>query len=143
MSFPAATRRQKKFLKPIVAGLNGKEGDPSYTSVSDVPRILAEKYDIEVDFQIHPSSTLGTDLSQLDAVQTGFIDITSNVTTQFMRYNPAFAVLDLPYIVTGINMDVSPKHLSGSNKQQNSNKVLVSKSCLQLELAVTACSGTT
>jgi TRAP-type C4-dicarboxylate transport system substrate-binding protein len=56
--FPALTRsaQQKKFLKPIVAGLNGKEGDPSYTSVSDVPRILAEKYDIEVDFQIHPSS---------------------------------------------------------------------------------------
>jgi len=34
-------------------------------------------------------------------VQTGFIDITSNVTTQFMRYDPAFAFLDLPYIVTG------------------------------------------
>ena len=101
--FPALTRsaQQKKFLKPIVAGLNGKEGDPTYTSVSDVPRILREKYDIEVDFQIHPSSTLGTDLSQLDAVQTGFIDITSNVTTQFMRYDPAFAFLDLPYIVTG------------------------------------------
>jgi TRAP-type C4-dicarboxylate transport system substrate-binding protein len=101
--FPALTRsaQQKKFLKPIVAGLNGKDGDPTYTSVSDVPRILREKYDIEVDFQIHPSSTLGTDLSQLDAVQTGFIDITSNVTTQFMRYDPAFAFLDLPYIVTG------------------------------------------
>jgi len=101
--FPALTRsaQQKKFLKPIVAGLNGKEGDPTYTSVSDVPKILREKYDIEVDFQIHPSSTLGTDLSQLDAVQTGFIDITSNVTTQFMRYDPAFAFLDLPYIVTG------------------------------------------
>ncbi len=101
--FPAITRsaQQKKFLKPIVAGLNGKEGDPTYTSVSDVPRILREKYDIEVDFQIHPSSTLGTDLSQLDAVQTGFIDITSNVTTQFARYDDSFAFLDLPYIVTG------------------------------------------
>ena len=101
--FPALTRsaQQKKFLKPIVAGLNGKEGDPTYTSVSDVPRILREKYDIEVDFQIHPSSTLGTDLSQLDAVQTGFIDITSNVTTQFARYDDSFAFLDLPYIVTG------------------------------------------
>jgi len=91
----------KKRFTRIVAGLNGKEGDPTYTSVSDVPKILREKYDIEVDFQIHPSSTLGTDLSQLDAVQTGFIDITSNVTTQFMRYDPAFAFLDLPYIVTG------------------------------------------
>jgi TRAP-type transport system periplasmic protein len=101
--FPALTRsaQQKKFLKPIVAGLNGKEGDPTYSSVSDVPKILREKYDIEVDFQIHPSSTLGTDLSQLDAVQTGFIDITSNVTTQFMAYDQAFAFLDLPYIVTG------------------------------------------
>ncbi|MDA0368976.1 MAG: TRAP transporter substrate-binding protein [Proteobacteria bacterium] len=101
--FPALTRsaQQKKFLKPIVAGINGKEGDPTYTSISDVPRILREKYDIEVEFQIHPSSTLGTDLSQLDAVQTGFIDITSNVTTQFMAYDEAFAFLDLPYIVTG------------------------------------------
>jgi len=62
--FPALTRsaQQKKFLKPIVAGLNGKPGDPSYVSISEVPRILAEKYDIEVKFEVHHSSTLGTDL---------------------------------------------------------------------------------
>jgi TRAP-type C4-dicarboxylate transport system substrate-binding protein len=101
LGFPAITRsqQQKRFLKPIVAGLNGKEGDPTYMSVSLVPKILREKYDVQVDFQIHPSSSLGTDLSQLDAVQTGFIDITSNVTAQFSQYDKSFDVLDLPYIV--------------------------------------------
>ncbi len=100
--FPALTRsaQQKKFLRPIVAGLNGREGDPSYISVSEVPRILAEKYDIEVKFDVHHSSTLGTDLSQLEAVQTGFIDITSNVTAQFSKFNNAFDFVDLPYVIT-------------------------------------------
>ena len=77
--FPALTRsaQAKKFLKPLVAGLNAKEGDPTDISVRLIPSILAEKYDVELDIQIHPSSTLGTDVSQLEAVQTGFIDITS------------------------------------------------------------------
>lgn len=101
--FPAITRsaQQKKYLKPIVAGLNGRPGDPSYISISEVSRILKEKYDVEVDIQVHHSSTLGTDLSQLEAVQTGFIDITSNVTQQFSKFNNAFDFVDLPYVITG------------------------------------------
>jgi TRAP-type C4-dicarboxylate transport system substrate-binding protein len=102
MGFPALTRAQsaKRFLKPIVAGLNAKEGDPTDISIRLIPQILREKYDVELDIQIHPSSTLGTDLSQLDAVQTGFIDITSNSTSQFTRYHDAFAFTDLPYVTT-------------------------------------------
>ena len=38
----------KKLLKPIVAGLNAPAGDPSYNSIAYIPRILREKYDIEV-----------------------------------------------------------------------------------------------
>jgi hypothetical protein len=69
LGFPAIVRSQqaKRFLKPIVAGLNAKEGDPTYNSIALVPKILREKYDVQVEFQIHPSSSLGTDLSQLDA----------------------------------------------------------------------------
>ena len=42
MGFPAITRsqQQKRFLKPIVAGLNGKEMDPS-TSVRANLKLLA------------------------------------------------------------------------------------------------------
>jgi TRAP-type C4-dicarboxylate transport system substrate-binding protein len=100
LGFPAIVRSQqaKRFLKPIVAGLNAKEGDPTYNSIALVPKILREKYDVQVDFQIHPASSLGTDLSQLDAVQTGFIDITSNTTQQFSQYDRSFDVVDLPYI---------------------------------------------
>jgi len=106
MGFPAIVRsaQAKRFLKPLVAGLNAKEGDPTYTSVSLVPKILREKYDVQVEFQIHPSSSLGSDLGQLDAVQTGFIDITSNTTQQFSQYDKSFDVVDLPYIFTDWDM---------------------------------------
>lgn len=106
LGFPALTRsaHAKKLLKPIVAGLNAKEGDPSDISIRLIPQILKEKYDVEVEIQIHPSSTLGTDLSQLDAVQTGFIDITSNTTSQFTAYSPEFSYVDLPYIIRDWDM---------------------------------------
>lgn len=103
---PAIVRAQgtKRYLKPIVAGLNAKEGDPSYISVSRIPEILKEKFDIELEIQIHPNSTLGTDISQLEAVQTGFIDITSNTTSQFTVFSDAFSVVDLPYAITDWDM---------------------------------------
>ena len=106
LGFPAIVRSQqaKRFLKPLVAGLNAKEGDPTYNSVSLVPKILREKYDVQVDFQIHPASSLGTDLGQIDAVQTGFIDITSNTTQQFSQYDRSFDVIDLPYVFTDWEM---------------------------------------
>jgi TRAP-type C4-dicarboxylate transport system substrate-binding protein len=106
LGFPAITRsaQAKKYLKPIVAGLNAKEGDPTDISIRMIPQILKEKYDVELEIQIHPSSTLGTDLSQLDAVQTGFIDITSNTSSQFTAYSPDFAFVDLPYIIRDWDM---------------------------------------
>jgi TRAP-type C4-dicarboxylate transport system substrate-binding protein len=106
MGFPAIVRSKeaKRFLKPIVAGLNGRTGDPTVMSISEIPRILREKYDVELEIQIHPSSTLGTDLSQLEAVQTGFIDISSNATPQFSRFDGSFNFVDLPYIITDWDM---------------------------------------
>ena len=94
----------KKLLKPIVAGLNAPAGDPSYNSIAYIPRILREKYDIEVEIQIHPSSTLGTDVSHLELVQTGFIDITSHGQSQWGALTDAWVFLDLPYAITDFDM---------------------------------------
>ena len=42
LGFPALTRsaQAKRYLKPIVAGLNAKEGDPSDISIRMIPQIL-------------------------------------------------------------------------------------------------------
>lgn len=106
LAAPAIVRAQGtlRYLKPLVAGLNAKEGDPSHLSIARIPEILREKYDVEMEIRIHPSSTLGTDLSQLEAVQIGFIDITSNVTGQFSQFSPDFTFIDLPYAVTDWDM---------------------------------------
>ena len=84
MGSPAIVRSTgtQRFEKPIVCGNNAKEGDPSYISMARIPETLKEKYDIEMEFRIHPMSTIGTDVSQLEAVQTGFIDMTSNATAR-------------------------------------------------------------
>jgi TRAP-type C4-dicarboxylate transport system substrate-binding protein len=103
---PAIVRSQqpKRFLKPLVAGLNAKEGDPTYESIARIPKILREKHNILLDIQVHPSSVLGTDIQQLESVQTGFIDITSNVTAQWSTFSDAFAFVDLPYAITSWDM---------------------------------------
>ena len=103
---PAIVKAQGRlrYLKPIVAGLNAKEGDPSYLSIARIPQILKDKYEVDLELRVHPSSALGTDLSQLEAVQTGFIDITSNVTGQFTQFDKSFAFVDLPYAITNWDM---------------------------------------
>src|SRR5258708_25075125 len=72
---PAIVRAQAKrrVLKPIVAGLNAKEGDPTFESIARISKILREKHNVELEIQVHPSSMLGTDLQQLEALQTRFI----------------------------------------------------------------------
>src|SRR3989442_10726371 len=34
-------------FRSLVAGLNAKEGDPSYESISRIPKILREKYNVQ------------------------------------------------------------------------------------------------
>ena len=100
--FPAILRAQRQplsFDRPLIAALNGKEGDPTDIAIRLIPKILREKHNIALDIEIHPSSTLGTDLSQLESVQFGQIDITSHTTSQFTVFHPAFAFLDLPYVI--------------------------------------------
>ena len=104
--FPAIVRAQtpQRFLRPIVAGLNGKPGDPTFNSISDISKILREKHNVQMDIQAHPSSTLGSDFSQLESVQTGFIDITSHTTAAFSGYSHAFDFIDLPYSINSWEM---------------------------------------
>ena len=55
--FPAIVRAQgqKRFLRPLVAGLNSKPGDPSYNSIANISKILREKYDVQMEVQLAAS----------------------------------------------------------------------------------------
>ncbi|MDP6058243.1 MAG: TRAP transporter substrate-binding protein [Pirellulaceae bacterium] len=105
IGFPAVIRsaQAKKFLKPLVAGLNGKAGDPTVESIAMIPKILREKYDVELQIDVHPAGSLGTDVSHLEAVQSGFIDITSHGSA-WLAHTDAFAIADLPYVISDWDM---------------------------------------
>ena len=97
IGFPYAVRaKTTKLLKPIVAGLNAKPGDPTYISIELIPKIMKEKYNIDIQIDIHHSMTIGTDWSQMEAVQHGFIDITSNSTPNCAAFTDAWRFCDLP-----------------------------------------------
>lgn len=103
--FPAIAGAQaKRFAKPIVAGLNGKVGDPTYESIAMIPKILKDRHNVEIDMQLHPSSTLGTDQSLLESVQTGFVGINSNTTSQWAPFTDAWLFQDLPYVISDWDM---------------------------------------
>src|SRR2546421_5229270 len=106
LATPAIVQAQGtlRYVKPSVVGLNSKPGAPSYESIARIPKILKEKYDLQLEMQAHGSSVLGNDLAQLESVQTGFIDINSNVTGQFEQFSKAFTFVDLPYAVTNWDM---------------------------------------
>jgi TRAP-type C4-dicarboxylate transport system substrate-binding protein len=97
--FPfSAQAETKKLLKPIVAGLNAKEGDPTYMSIKLIPKIMKEKYGIEINMIIHPAMTMGTDWSALEAVQHGFIDIASNDPANYAVFTKVWDYVIPPYL---------------------------------------------
>lgn len=97
---PAIVRAagRKSWDRPIIAGLNGREGDPTDISIRRIPEILAEQYDIDITIEIYPSSQLAADMSQLEGVQNGVFDIASNATAAFYGFTDAFHFMDLPFL---------------------------------------------
>jgi TRAP-type C4-dicarboxylate transport system substrate-binding protein len=88
-----------KFVKPIIAGLNAKPGDPYYQFFAWIPEILKEKYDIDMEFRMYDSMSLGTDRSLMESVMRGFIDVHNNSTGNYAPHTNAWKFLDLPYII--------------------------------------------
>jgi TRAP-type C4-dicarboxylate transport system substrate-binding protein len=84
--------------RPIIAALNGREGDPTDISIRRIPEILAEQYDIDITIEIYPSSQLSADIGQLEGVQNGLWDIASNATAAFYGFTDAFHFMDLPFL---------------------------------------------
>ena len=89
----------KKFLRPIVVGSNARKGDPTYNAIALIPDILQAKYNIEIPFQLHHSSELGSDVDQVEAVQNGFIDVTSNSYQNMGGFTKAWNWVNLPYSI--------------------------------------------
>jgi C4-dicarboxylate-binding protein DctP len=100
LAAPAILRAQgrRTWDRPIIAALNGREGDPTDISIRRIPQILAEQHDIDITIEIYPSSQLSADIGQLEGVQNGLWDIASNATAAFFGFTKAFHFMDLPFL---------------------------------------------
>lgn len=100
LATPSIIRAQgtKSWDRPIIAALNGREGDPTDISIRRIPDILKEQYDIDIKIEIYPSSQLSADIGQLEGVQNGLWDIASNATAAFFGFTKAFHFMDLPFL---------------------------------------------
>lgn len=100
LAAPSLLRAQgrRSWDRPIIAALNGREGDPTDISIRRIPEILAEQYDIDITIEIYPSSQLSADVGQIEGVMNGLWDIASNATASFFGFTKAFHYMDLPFL---------------------------------------------
>lgn len=52
----------------------------------------------EIDVQIFPSSQMGPDREMIESVQTGILEMAVSPSSFFAGWDPAFAVIELPYM---------------------------------------------
>ena len=65
----------------------------------------------EIDVQILPSSQMGPDREMIESVQTGVIEMAVSPSSFFAGWDPAFGVIELPYIYP--SKDIALKVLHG------------------------------
>ena len=99
LAAPGLIRAQTRtsWDRPLIAALNGREGDPTDISIRRIPEILAAQ-GIDVTIEIYPSAQLSSDVGQLEGVQNGLWDIASNATAAFYGFTDAFHFMDLPFL---------------------------------------------
>jgi len=103
--FPAIVRAQgtKKFGRPIIAPIGTSEEEPFYVGVTNLKRILAEKYGWEISLVTQAYGTLGSTQGMLVSVQSGFIDIAAGSTGNWSSMTPIWQFMDLPYLFNDWN----------------------------------------
>lgn len=74
-------------------------GEPRHKALVHVAELVAERTDGAVELQIFPSAQLGNTRQLVEGVQFGSIEGAVTPTSFVTGFNPAAAVLDIPYIV--------------------------------------------
>jgi len=75
----------------------------------------------EFDVQIFPSSQMGPDREMIEGVQTGVLEMAVSPSSFFAGWDPAFAVIELPYMYPG--KDIALKVLNGAAGQNMLEKL--------------------
>jgi TRAP-type C4-dicarboxylate transport system substrate-binding protein len=88
----------RKILRPVVAATAAKPGMPMYNQIMGIPKIMDEKYGIQMTFNIHHSSVLGSSIDAVDAAINGFVDIGVDSVQNFSTFSNAFAWAALPFV---------------------------------------------
>lgn len=88
----------------------------------------------EIDVQIFPSSQLGPDREMIEGVQTGVLEMAIPPSSFFAGWDPAFAVIELPYMYASkdIAFDVLEGPAGDSMIERLENQGLVGLGWLEL-----------
>jgi len=84
-------------------------------------RLVEEGSNGEFEVKIFPSSQMGPDREMIEGVQTGVLEMAVSPSSFFAGWDPAFAVIELPYMYPG--KDVALKVLNGPAGQKMLDKL--------------------
>ena len=88
---------------PVVLKLGhmGNETNPLNTYTMRFKERVEERTNGAVKIEVYGDKVLGTDRELLEQVQMGTLDMTVTTTSVLQNFIPAYATLDLPYLISG------------------------------------------
>lgn len=82
-------------------GHMGNETNPLNTYTMRFKERVEERTNGAVKIEVYGDKVLGTDRELLEQVQMGTLDMTVTTTSVLQNFIPAYATLDLPYLISG------------------------------------------
>lgn len=95
-SFAATDSAEAKTVIKVAHGANEKYH--MHRAIEEFKRLVEEGSKGEIEVQIFPSSQMGPDREMIEGVQTGVLEMAVPPSSFFAGWDPAFAVIELPYM---------------------------------------------
>lgn len=95
-TFAATNSAEAKTVIKVAHGANEKYH--MHRAIEEFKRLVEEGSKGEIEVQIFPSSQMGPDREMIEGVQTGVLEMAVPPSSFFAGWDPAFAVIELPYM---------------------------------------------
>ena len=113
-SFAATGSAEAKTVIKVAHGANEKYH--MHRAIEEFKRLVEEGSSGEIEVQIFPSSQMGPDREMIEGVQTGVLEMAVPPSSFFAGWDPAFAVIELPYMYPSKEVALKTFHSPAGDK---------------------------
>lgn len=113
-TFAATDSAEAKTVIKVAHGANEKYH--MHRAIAEFKRLVEEGSKGEIEVQIFPSSQMGPDREMIEGVQTRVLEMAVPPSSFFAGWDPAFAVIELPYMYPSKEIALKTFHSPAGDK---------------------------